>query len=223
MHYDPFEFPAKALIMHNDYVGSDEFVQSSGAALLLVDIINDLEFPGGEELLHHARPMAERTAALKERATRTGIPTVYVNEPADAQKATFGNLVDHCLKPSVRGRPVVELLRPEKDDYFIVAPLQSAALLAKLDTLAQTLQFQTLILTGLAASIQVRFAANDAYFSGFRFVVPEDCVASKTDSHTRSVLAQVQTRLDADVVRSTDLPLQALVYAPMSTISGNSR
>ena len=37
-------------------------------ALLLIDVINDLEFDGGEVLLAHALPMATQIAALKRRA-----------------------------------------------------------------------------------------------------------------------------------------------------------
>ena len=37
-------------------------------ALLLIDVINDLDFPAADQLLRHALPMARRIAALKERA-----------------------------------------------------------------------------------------------------------------------------------------------------------
>ena len=44
-------------------------------ALLLI-VINDLEFPEGEQLFQHALPMAQHIAALKQRARRAGIPVV---------------------------------------------------------------------------------------------------------------------------------------------------
>jgi nicotinamidase-related amidase len=50
------------------------------AVLILIDVINDLEFEGGELLFEHALPMAKRLAVLKERATYAGIPTIYVND-----------------------------------------------------------------------------------------------------------------------------------------------
>jgi len=34
----------------------------SDVALLLIDVINDLEFPEGDQLLRHALPMARRIA-----------------------------------------------------------------------------------------------------------------------------------------------------------------
>ena len=53
-----------------------DFVQDNSAntALLLIDVINDLEFDGGDNLLLRALPMAGALAALKRRAKALGIP-----------------------------------------------------------------------------------------------------------------------------------------------------
>jgi nicotinamidase-related amidase len=52
----------------------------SEIALLLIDLINDFEFPGGEELLQSALPAARNIARLKERARQASVPIIYVNE-----------------------------------------------------------------------------------------------------------------------------------------------
>jgi nicotinamidase-related amidase len=52
----------------------------SRVASLLIDVINDLEFPEGDQLLRHALPMGRRIAELKIRAREEGIPIVYVND-----------------------------------------------------------------------------------------------------------------------------------------------
>jgi nicotinamidase-related amidase len=57
-------------------------------ALLLIDVINDLEFPEGDQLLRFARPMAERIVELKGRAKRAGIPTIYVNDNSRTSPST---------------------------------------------------------------------------------------------------------------------------------------
>lgn len=46
-------------------------------ALLLIDVINDLEFDGGEKLLPRALPMARKLAALVKRARLAHVPVVY--------------------------------------------------------------------------------------------------------------------------------------------------
>ena len=45
------------------------------AALLLMDVINDLEFPGGEELLPQAMLMAQQVVQLKEESTSVNVET----------------------------------------------------------------------------------------------------------------------------------------------------
>ncbi len=86
----------------------------SNVALLLIDVINDLEFESGEELLRHALPMAERLAALKRRAKEAGVPVIYVNDNFGKWQSDFKKILEHCLKDDVRGRPLAELLRPEE-------------------------------------------------------------------------------------------------------------
>jgi nicotinamidase-related amidase len=52
----------------------------STVALIILDVVNDLEFPGGERLLRHAVPMPRRLARLRARVSRAGIPVIYVND-----------------------------------------------------------------------------------------------------------------------------------------------
>src|SRR5437773_2395067 len=52
----------------------------SETALLIVDVINDLDFPEANQLLHPAEAMARRLAKFKGRVKRAGIPVIYVND-----------------------------------------------------------------------------------------------------------------------------------------------
>ncbi len=180
------------------------------AALVLIDVINDLEFPEGDELLRYARPMAERIAALKRRAKGAGLPTIYVNDNFGRWQSDFNKQVDHCLNDRVRGRPLAELLRPDEDDYFVLKPKHSGFFSTTLDILLDYLQVESLILTGLAANICVLFTANDAYMRDFRLFVPRDCVASNTEELNRDALEQMQLVLKADTRPSDELDLAAM-------------
>src|SRR5690606_15020323 len=122
------------------------------AALLLIDVINDLEFPEGEQLLEHALPMARRLARLKQQARRAGIPTVYVNDNFGRWRSDFRAHIDHCLHDDVRGQPVVELLRPDERDYFVLKPKQSGFSSTALELLLDHISAQTVILTGVAGN-----------------------------------------------------------------------
>ena len=104
-------------------------------ALLLIDVINDLEFDGGEALLAHALPVAAQIAALKRRATQAGIPVVSVNDNFGRWQSDFAKLLAHCLEDGVRGQPLAEQLRPEPDDYFVLKPKHSGFYATTLDLL----------------------------------------------------------------------------------------
>jgi nicotinamidase-related amidase len=182
----------------------------SDVALLLLDVINDLEFDGGELLLQHMLPMAERLAALKKRAREAGIPTIYVNDNYGRWQSDFSRLIAHCLDSGTRGKPVVELLRPEEDDYFVLKPKHSGFYSTTLDVLLDYLRARTLILTGVAGNICVLFTANDAYMRDFHLVVPGDCVASNDPADNRHALKQMKTVLKADIRVSTQLDLAAM-------------
>jgi len=181
----------------------------SVVALLLIDVINDLDFPEADELLAHAVPMARQVAALTKRAKQTGIPVVYVNDNFGRWRSDFKAQVDHCLQDGVRGKPVVELLRPADDDYFVLKPKHSGFFSTALDTLLEYLGVETVILAGIATNICVLFAANDAYMWDFYIVVPSDCVASNSEDENRHALEQMRKVLKADTRPSSELSFEA--------------
>jgi len=181
--------------------------ESSHTALLLIDVINDLEFEGAEQLLRHALPMARRLARLKSRARRAGIPAIYVNDNFGRWQSDFRRVVDHCLEDGVRGEPIVKLLEPKDDDYFVLKPKHSAFFATTLDTLLSYLGAKTLIITGIAGNICILFSANDAYMRDFNLIVPSDCVSSNTAEENRYALRQMKKALKADTTASTKLKL----------------
>jgi len=75
----------------------------SEVVLLLIDVINDLEFEGGEELLRNALPAAKNIAHLKERARQAEVPVIYANDNFGRWRSAFNKIVQHCLRDQVRG------------------------------------------------------------------------------------------------------------------------
>ena len=183
-------------------------------ALLLIDVVNDLEFDGGENLLSHALPMASALATLKHRAKAHGIPVIYANDNFGRWRSDFPKLVQHCLQDEVRGRPIVVQLQPDEDDYFVLKPKHSAFFQTNLEILLEYLGATTIILTGMAADICVLFSANDAYMRDFRVYVPSDCIASESEDRSQQALLLMQRVLKADISASTALELERLARTP---------
>ena len=184
----------------------------SNVALLLIDVINDLEFESGERLLRHALPMAERLAELKRRAKEAGVPVIYVNDNFGKWQSDFNKILEHVLEGDTRGRPIAERLRPEEDDYFVLKPKHSGFFSTTLDILLDYLQARTLVLTGLTGDICVLFTAHDAYMRDFNLVIPSDCVASNDPADNEYTLRKMADLMDADIRPSTEVDFERLKH-----------
>jgi nicotinamidase-related amidase len=185
--------------------------ETSPVALLLIDVINAMDFQGSAPLVRQAVAMAPRVAALKRRARRAGIPTVYINDNFGRWQSDFRGVVAHVARKGVPGAPVARRLRPSKTDYFVLKPKHSAFFETTLDTLLAYLGTQTLILAGIAGNICILFSANDAYMRDYNLIVPSDCCVSNTPEENAHALEQIARVLKADVTPSTGLDLEALL------------
>jgi nicotinamidase-related amidase len=193
--------PEKNVDLHGSAPDKHEF------ALLLIDVINDFDFPEADQLLKHARPMARTLLRLKRRAQKTGVPVIYVNDNFGRWKSDFRRTVDYCARHG-RGRDIVELLRPEESDYFVLKPKHSGFFSTTLETLLRYLGTQTLVLTGIAGNFCVLFTANDAYMRDFDLFVPSDCTASNTKRENDSALELMRKFLKADTRSSAKIVLR---------------
>jgi isochorismate hydrolase len=103
--------------------------------LLLLDVMNDLDFPGNSRLVKTAAKLGASIARLKKRCQASGIPSIYVNDNRDKWRSDFSGVLSHCLRPESPGRPLVSQLVPKADDYIVLKPKHSAFYATPLDTL----------------------------------------------------------------------------------------
>lgn len=181
----------------------------SGTALLLIDVINDLDFEGADGLIAAAEPMAGRLATLKRRATRHGIPSIYVNDNFGQWRSDFRQTVAHCTSARSPGRRVSQALVPTARDYFVLKPKHSGFFDTTLDSMLRELRIRRVVLTGMAGNICVLFTANDAYMRGLQVFVPSDCIASNTPEDTDHALRQICTVLKGVTTPSPSLAFRA--------------
>ncbi len=177
----------------------------SETALLIVDVINDLDFPEANQLLRPAEAMARRLAKFKGRVKRAGIPVIYVNDNFGRWRSDLPSLVEHCRRG--KARQIVDLLRPEHDDYFVLKPKHSGFFSSTLETLLRYLGAKRLIITGIAGNYCVLFTANDAYMRDYALFVPSDCTVSNTSKENREALNLMRKYLKADTRSSSKMKL----------------
>lgn len=179
----------------------------SETALLIVDVINDLDFPEAKQLLRYVPAMARKIAKLKARARRAGIPAIYVNDNFGRWRSDLRRLVEHCRKGDAK--KMVNLLLPDEDDYFVLKPKHSGFFSSTLETLLRYLGAKKLILTGIAGNYCVLFTANDAYMRDYELIVPSDCTVSNTAKENREALNLMKRYLKADTRPSSAIRLSS--------------
>lgn len=173
--------------------------EQSELILLLVDVINDFDFPQGDKLLRFALPAARRIASLKKRLHQRGVPSIYVNDNFGRWQSDFKKQVERCIADDAPGAEVARLLIPAEDDYFVLKPKHSGFFSTSLDVLLSYLGARKLIITGFAADICVLFTANDAYMRDYQLIVPADCIASESAAACRDACQQMKRFLKADL------------------------
>ena len=174
-------------------------------ALLIIDVINDMEFEEGKQLFKQALRMAGKIAGLKGRASSAQVPIIYVNDNFGHWRSDLKKQISHCLMDGVRGEPIARLLVPDHSDYFVLKPKSSAFFGTTLHTLLQYLGVRTLVLTGIAADVCILFTAHDAHLRDYEIIIPSDCVASNTLPETRRALANMKKAAHAVICKSEDV------------------
>jgi nicotinamidase-related amidase len=180
-------------------------------ALLLIDVINDMEFESGAALLEHALPAARRLSTLRHRAKEAGVPVIYVNDNFGRWRSDFRRQLGHVLEDGVRGQPVAELLRPDGKDYLVLKAKHSGFYQTQLQLLIDYLKVKTVIVAGFTTDNCVLFTASDAFMRDLEIIVPPDCVAAAKMEHHQRALEHMKRVLDVQTIESTDIDLAAII------------
>jgi nicotinamidase-related amidase len=175
----------------------DDAPPPSPTVLLIIDVINDLEWDGGRALLAPGRAMARRIAALRTWARAAGMACVYVNDNWGRWRADWRELVAACR--GTTGWPIVQALAPRPDDYFVLKPRHSAFHATPLEFLLDRLQAERLIITGIAADNCVLFTASDAYLREYELAIPSDCAVAEKPAWHAAAMRHMARVLKADV------------------------
>lgn len=177
----------------------------SETALILIDVINDLDFEGNDDLVRRIPLLTDSLVRLKAAAVEKHLPIIYVNDNFHKWRSNFEDTLKHCLDNDVPGRPMVERLKPGAEDYFVLKPMHSGFYCTPLEILLAQLEVKTLILTGVAGNICVLFTANDAYMRGYELIIPVECIASNTAEDNDFALEQMKKLHCAKVLQVDEL------------------
>ncbi|GAY74806.1 nicotinamidase [Sporolactobacillus inulinus] len=180
-------------------------MKNNDKALLIIDMINPLQFSKAGLLLNGINQMIHPLTCLMDRARKKRIPIIYVNDNCGRWASNRDDLIRAALEGP--GAEAVRQLLPDPEDYFIIKPKHSGFFATPLHALLHDLGADTLILTGVAGNICVLFTANDAYMRDFNLMVPQDCCASNVKEDNDYALRMMNQVLGADTRRQSELEL----------------
>ena len=185
----------------------------STAALLIVDMINDLDFPGNEELLQQAKALGRRVAQLKRRCRDANIPAIYINDNHGKWRSEFAGVVRHAMSDASLGRTMVQQVLPEEQDYLVLKPKHSIFYATPLNTLLEHIGAESLILAGLSTNSCILLSASDAYVRDYWLYIPSDCVAGQSQQEHRATLNLMEQNFSAVTTPSDKLDLGEVLQA----------
>lgn len=166
----------------------------NNAALLIIDMINRFDFPGGDRLKEKALVAADAILDIRDQMEQHGWPIIYVNDNFGEWHSERSRLVQRALATN---NPVAVKLKPRDHDYFIIKPQFSGFYATNLPVLLPKLGVRRLILTGVATDICVLFTAADAHMRDYALWIPADAVAAQSEDKDAWALSLMNESMNA--------------------------
>jgi nicotinamidase-related amidase len=167
--------------------------------LLLIDLINPMQFDGAEQLSAPAVKAAAAVAALKRDAAARGVPAVYVNDNFGHWRSDFHGLVTLCRRLRGTSGTLARMLAPHARDFTVLKPRHSGFHATPLGFLLERMDTRHLVITGLATDLCVQFTAMDAFLRGYSLWVPADCTAAETPARQQAALKWMALALKSHI------------------------
>lgn len=171
----------------------------SRRALLLVDVINPLDFPGAQDLAPGALKAAAAAAKLARALRAEGVPVIYANDNFGSWRSDFNTMVRKLQRGTGPSARIARLLKPGKGDITVLKPMHSAFFGSPLDLLLDRMGTRSLVIAGLATDICIQMTAADGYLRGLKMHVPADCTAAESAARKQASLVYMSDILKCNV------------------------
>jgi nicotinamidase-related amidase len=168
-------------------------------AVVVIDMLED--FVTGELKCERATRIIPKIKKLVEIARKKKLPIIYSNDahlPTDFELKKWGK---HIMK-GTKGAEVISELKPAKEDIILEKRAYSDFFETGLDSVLRNLKVDTLILTGLHTNLCVRHTAADAFFRGYKIVVPQDATEAFTEKDYKEGLEYLKNVYNAEITET---------------------
>lgn len=173
-------------------------------ALVIIDMLNDfvsgvIANPRSERLIAPLQGALERA-----RTRRDDWLVVYANDAHLAHDFELAVWGEHAMA-GTPGAEIIPALAAAPGDIILPKRAYSCFYETGLEPLLRQYGVDTLVLTGQHSNMCVRHTAADAFFRGYRIIVPADGVEAFSDEDQASGLAYLRQMYKAEMPRLADV------------------
>jgi len=172
-------------------------------SVIVVDMLND--FVTGALKCERASRIIPNIRSLLDFARKKKIPVIYVS---DAHLPGVDDELElwppHAIV-GTKGADIIEELKPVQGDYTLQKRRYSAFYETGLDPLLRGLKVDTVVLVGLVTNVCIQHTAADAFFRGYRIIVPEDCVEATTEEAQKTAIEYFKKNYGSEIINVQEL------------------
>jgi len=166
-------------------------------AVIVVDMINDFVY--GKFGSERARRIIPSMSRLLEAARAKGYLIIFTRDAhktADPELKIWG---EHAMK-GTSGSEVIPDLNIQKGDHVIEKSTYSSFFNTELDSVLKRHGVDEVIIVGVTTDICVRHTAADAFFRGYKVIIPKECVQTISDEIQERALDEMKRLYHAEIL-----------------------
>lgn len=172
-------------------------------AVIVIDMIND--FVTGVFKSDRAVKIIPNIKNLLDYAREQKAPVVYVTDAHMPQIDPEFDVWGRHAEAGSWGAEVIDELDPRKGDFRVFKRKYSAFQGTDLDQLLRELKIDTVVLTGVVTDICIQHTAADAFFRGYRIIIPKDCVEAADAATQEEALRFIRKAYGPEITTSKEL------------------
>lgn len=170
-------------------------INAKTTAVLVVDMLHDFCLPGGAMVLPGYEALVGPQNDVIRAVREAGGVVVFIadtHRPQSRREREFLKRTPHCIEGTA-GPSVIPELDQAADDIHVVKRRYSGFFNTDLDLTLKDMLVDTVIVIGVVTNICVRSTVHDAFFQGYKVIVPQDCCAATGPREQVSTLYDIST------------------------------
>lgn len=174
---------------------------SSQEAILLVDVLNLVQFPGAARVLDGLLQAFFAIQKLKNRMGKRAMVVVYANDTSGIWHSECSDLQGRCQALKGLCGAIAKLLAPKPSDLAVLKPQHSGLRSTPLQQLLCKMGVKKLVIAGCVTDMGV-FTTTNGSMLGFQVAVPAESTASLTPMRKSAASGQLLTAFGYSIAKA---------------------